>query len=250
MSFNGVDLSQWQGDIPDNPLGEFGLAELRFAYVQISQGTRELNPYAPQQVAALRKAGVAVGFYHFLTMDPLIDQTQCCFEMARALGGSKLPIAIDAETADPSGWPALATMMMDFASAVESWPQSVVIPHTKACFYVNGNFWHNLAPLGFPWGRFVWYANPNAPDLGNLAATILQSAPRAVAPFSGQIDPDVFQGDQAAWDRFAGVSDPWGAPPAPVAVAPSPWGGNTTGKSPLEILADAVAAQEGKGSAT
>lgn len=214
-SYVGVDLSKYQGDIP-----ETGLEHLDFAYVQATDGGGIQNAYAVQQVGALRKQGVRVGYYHFVNMDSLLDQVTNFQRMTTALGPSTLPPALDCETADPAGWLALANNIMEFARQVEAWP-SQAVSHTKAMIYANLNFASNLG--GFPWGRYVWLADPN-PGAPHRACTILQSAPRIVAPFPAAVDPDIFVGDEAAWESFTGVTSAWSTPTPPPtpAVTPQP----------------------------
>ena len=211
MTHLGRDYSSYQGELTDAD------AEgIDFAYVKATQGggdTAYQNPDAPQQTAMLRKHGVQVGFYHFL--DPaasLLDQVHEFQLYVGALGGTKLPLALDSEVPDNAGWPTLATLMMDFAMNVEAW--TTPVPNPKSLLYVNVNFYKSLP--GFPWGRAVWLANPGvaAPQEPCL---VWQQAPRAVSSSDLKvIDPDVFMGTEAQWVEFIGGA------PAPVPVGPPP----------------------------
>lgn len=214
MTYIGVDLSRWQGDIP-----ETGLEHLDFAYVQATYGSKTYNAYAVQQCAALRKQGVRVGFYHYVTMDPLIEQVLNFQIMAHSLGGSPLPLALDIEEPDPGGWGALSVMLMDFARQIEAWP-SEALSHQKAMIYCNLDFAAILSSSGFPWGRYVWLADPN-PGAPHRSCLVLQGGPRIVADFPAAVDPDTFMGSEADWLAFTGQSNPW-EPPNPSPAPPTP----------------------------
>lgn len=194
MTHLGRDYSSYQGNLTDAD------AEgIDFAFVKITEGDEYKNPYAPQQVKMLRSHNVEVGYYHFFTPSALVgDQLHNCATMASALGVTNLPIAIDSETADATGWPNLATHMMDFATGVEGWTNWV--PNPRSMLYVDIEFYDALP--GFPWGRWVWLADPN-PGAPHRPCLVLQGAPRAVSGTDPKvIDPDTFMGSEADWAAF------------------------------------------------
>ncbi len=212
----GRDFSSYQGNLTDADC-----EGIDFAYVKATEGADYKNPYAPQQTGMLRSHGVEVGFYHFFQpADPVLDQLHNFQLMVSALGGTKLPLALDSEVQSNLGWPTLATRMMDFATGVESFTN--FIPNPRSLLYVNLNFYDSLQ--GFPWGRWVWLADPNA-GAPHRPCLILQQAPR---PVSGTdlkvVDPDVFMGTDAQWLQFTGAPAP--APSQPVADLPTVPGPN------------------------
>ena len=214
MTHYGRDFSSFQGNLsPEDCAG------VDFAYIKATQGAGYINPFAPQQVRALRAAGVHVGLYHFLTVtDSLGDQLHNFATYAQSLGGSQLPPALDSETVDPAGWGALATLMSNFAVGVEGWGEPV--PNTKSVIYVNLSFYESLP--GFPWGRSVWLADPN-PGAPHRPCLILQGAPRPVSGADPKsVDPDVFMGSEADWAAFTGT--PAVPAPLPTNAVPGPDG--------------------------
>lgn len=210
----GVDLSNWNGLISDQQARALRAAGIDFAYVLLTDGASFKNPDAPQQVAALRRAGIVVGFYHFLRpVETNADQILDFVTYAHGCGGTTLPLALDAEVTDFNGWADLAYRMASFARQIEGVQTDIL--NTHSLLYVNNNFYDNLAPQGFPWGRWVWLADPSnsRPDRPRL---ITQFAPRPVATLPNA-DFDEFVGTDADWAAFT-------LTPAPVntTVEPDP----------------------------
>ena len=204
MTHLGRDFASFQGN-----LTPADCAGIDFAYVKATQGASYINPFAPQQVRALRAAGVKVGLYHFVTIaDSIGDQLHNFATYAQSLGGSQLPPALDCETTDPAGWGSLAVLITRFAVGVEGWGEPV--PNTESVLYANLSFYESLA--GFPWGRSVWLADPN-PGAPHKPCLILQGAPRPVSSTDTKsIDPDTFMGTEAQWLAFIGAAAPAPAP--------------------------------------
>lgn len=211
---NGRDFSQYQGT-----LSAADFAGIQFAYFKATEGDSIRNPDAPQQVAAARAAGVAVGLYHFWDPGvPILDQLHNFQNMASSLGGSELPPALDVEQEDPQGWANLASNMAQWALNVETW--TTITPNKRSMFYVNLSFDAELSAQGFPWGRWVWLADPGAAT-PTKPCLVWQSGQRPVA---GQaIDYDVFMGSAADWAAFNNQQPPpVPAPAPPVNPAPIP----------------------------
>ena len=222
MTYLGRDFSSFQGNLSDADC-----EGIDFAYVKATQGSSYINPFAPQQVRALRAAGVKVGLYHFVTVvDSIGDQLHNFATYAQSLGGSQLPPALDCETSDPAGWGALAVAITRFAVGVEGWGEPV--PNTQSVIYVNLSFYESLP--GFPWGRSVWLADPNS-GAPHKPCLILQGAPRPVSGADPKsVDPDTFMGSEAEWEAFIGeaaaivhTGPPEGSSPPPNTV-PGPNG--------------------------
>jgi lysozyme len=195
VTYYGRDFSSYQGD-----LTPADCAGISFAYVKATEGDSYKNPYAVQQVQMLRSQNVHVGLYHF--WDPgvvMLDQLHNLQNYAASLSGTSLPLALDVETSDPLGWQSLASDMAQFALNVKQW--SVLIPNPQAVFYVNGSFYDALAPLGFPWGNGIWYADPGVAS-PSKPCLVWQPGPRPVAGVTGDIDFDQFMGTDAQWAAF------------------------------------------------
>ena len=211
MSHLGRDFSSFQGNLTDADC-----EGIDFAYVKITEGDSYKNPFAPQQVGILQKHGAAVGFYHFFQPGiSVADQIHNFSTMAMAMGGSKLPLALDSEVPSNLGWPDLAAKMMDFATQVEHLTNFV--PNPRSILYVDIAFHDALQ--GFPWGRWVWLADPN-PGAPHRACLILQGAPRPVSGTDTKVvDPDTFVGSDVDWTLFTGGV---ASAPAPTVTVSAP----------------------------
>lgn len=195
MTHYGRDFSSYQGDLTPTDC-----AGIDFAYVKVSEGSDYANPNAPQQVDALRRAGVHVGFYHFFDDAVAVRDQLHNFQLqCGTLGGSTLPPVVDVEQTDPGGWNALASKVMDFVTNVENW--SYPVPNPKCMIYVNITFDQNLTQADhFPWGRWVWLADPSHPQ-PSLPCLVWQNGQQTLAD-GKTVDTDVFMGSESDWSEF------------------------------------------------
>lgn len=189
-------------------------AGISFAFVKVTDGASYQSPYAAQQVAMLRQCGVLVGFYHFWEpADTVGDQLDNLNKMAQSLGGSPLPIAVDVEVTDPLGWDHLAQQVSSFCTNVEGWQHP--LPNPNCLIYVNESFYDSLP--GFPWGRWVWLADPSDPE-PTRPCLVWQQAPTTLSD-GLQVDVDVFVGTAAQWQEFTGGSVVKGKKPEVIILA-------------------------------
>ena len=206
MTNLGRDYSSFQGNLTDADC-----EGIEFAYVKITQSGNYINPDAAQQLAMLRKHGVLTGYYHFFDpTDDVGDQLHHFITTAQSFGETPLPFALDSEVA-AANWPTLATDMMNFAIGVEAFPTPV--PNPRSLLYVNVSFYKALG--GFPWGRWVWLADPQ-PGAPHEPCLVLQAAPRPVSSADVKvIDPDAFLGTEAQWATFTSQAQPAPVTPGP-----------------------------------
>lgn len=61
---NGIDVSQWQGYIDFTAVKNAGI---EFVYIKASEGTEFTDPFFYRNYANAARAGLPVGFYHYLT---------------------------------------------------------------------------------------------------------------------------------------------------------------------------------------
>ena len=61
---NGIDVSQWQGNIDFTAVKNAGI---ELVYIKATQGTSFVDPFFYRNYANAKNAGLLVGFYHYLT---------------------------------------------------------------------------------------------------------------------------------------------------------------------------------------
>lgn len=61
---NGIDVSQWQGNIDFAAVKNAGI---ELVYIKATQGTSFVDPFFHRNYANAKNAGLLVGFYHYLT---------------------------------------------------------------------------------------------------------------------------------------------------------------------------------------
>lgn len=62
--YEGIDVSEWQGDIDFNEVAEAGI---EVVYIRVSEGTEYTDPYFRENYEKAKASGLRTGFYHFLT---------------------------------------------------------------------------------------------------------------------------------------------------------------------------------------
>jgi GH25 family lysozyme M1 (1,4-beta-N-acetylmuramidase) len=214
VTHNGCDISNYQPNIDAVAMRQAGI---EFCYVLLTDGNGDpsrsgnlTNGYAPQQLSALRAAGIKVGAYHFFRPADGTGQTNPFMRAYAACGPFDLPFCIDNETEDPAGWQALAAKVQESLVIIEAglrWP---------GITYENLNFLRNCP--GCPWGRGLWLADPSHPTSPSASCLLQQTGTGAVKGVPGLVDLDVFRGTEADWAQFIGG----GHVPIPTPPAPTP----------------------------
>ncbi|NBI62406.1 hypothetical protein D3Z38_04865 [Clostridiales bacterium] len=60
----GIDVSQWQGSINYRQVKNAGI---RIVYIKAGEGSGSVDPYFERNYRAAKRAGLDVGFYHYVT---------------------------------------------------------------------------------------------------------------------------------------------------------------------------------------
>ncbi|HVB78297.1 MAG TPA: glycoside hydrolase family 25 protein [Candidatus Nitrosotalea sp.] len=170
----GIDVSAFQ-----HPNGaaidwaQVGLAGVKQAYIQASQGTGVLNPYFADDVAGARAAAIPVGAYHLCYPALNTPAAEVAYFRTAIAGVTlDLPAMLDDETKLDKAW-------------VLSW--FALWGDTKALHYSDASYLAALGSVGQP----QWTARPGATGLypGDYA-TQYASAP--VPGIVGNVDLDYF----------------------------------------------------------
>lgn len=237
MSLNGIDISSWQAGI------DLSVVPCDFAIIKATGGTGYVNPDCDRAFWNAVNAGKKVGVYHY----------------AREVGyeGSATAEA-DFFVDNCKGYAGKAVFVLDWEQDTGlgvGWAKTFLDRvreriGVKPMIYmsnsiVNGYDWspvvnadYGLWNAGYyAYGTTFWGYNPEAPLIGGTgawggAAIYQYTSEGRLNGWGGNLDLNVFYGDGAAWDAYAGAEvDPDWKP------SPTPGGG---GSDDLEALADAV----------
>jgi lysozyme len=194
----GIDVSHHQGPIDWQAVAR---DDVTFAYLKATEGADHQDTLFAENWRAARKAGLAVGAYHYFTLCRSGAAQAANYLRTVPQAKDALPAAVDLEFGGncgerPSG-AAVRRNLDAFLRAVEARDgRPAVLYLTPEFFSVYGA---NM-PKRDLWRRSV-FRRPGA----DAQWTLWQYHNRGkVAGVSGPVDLNVFAADRPAFDRFAG----------------------------------------------
>ena len=237
MSLNGIDISSWQAGI------DLSVVPCDFVIVKATGGVGYVNPDCDRAFWNAVNAGKKVGVYHYAREvgfeGSAVAEADFFVDNCKGYVG-KAVFALDWEqdTGLGVGWAkqfldrvreriGVKPMIYMSNSVVNGWDWSSVVEADYGLW--NAGY--------YAYGTTFWGYNPDAPLIGGTgawknAAIYQYTSEGRLNGWGGNLDLNVFYGDGAAWDAYAGAEvDPDWKP------SPTPGGG---GSDDLEALADAV----------
>jgi len=183
----GIDVSAHQGAIDWDRVAHDNIS---FAYVKATEGDDFVDARFADNWVAARRAGVAVGAYHFFSLCTPGDVQARNFLATAPPGGGAMPPAVDLELAgncgnrpDPD---AVRHDLMSFLAIVEaSW-------HKDTVLYVGDDFAQRYA-LGAAAGRPRWQRRLLRRPGGNDWTIWQVNGFTHVAGVNGRVDLDVLR---------------------------------------------------------
>ena len=229
MSVKFIDISNWQRGI--DVMGVVRNGGLTAVIVKATEGTGYVDPSCDGFVSTLRANGVRFGFYHFAGTGDAVAEAD--FFRRNTTGYEKAGIPVlDWEGNQDVAW--VNRFVERYHALTGVWP------------WVYGNAWRfNQGTVNTNCGRWIagYPANgitdinyglnndmPYTVNNGLVCAWQFSSSVR-IAGYGANLDGDVFYGDTAAWDRYAGGSPSVSAPSVPAEPAPAPSATTYTVKS-------------------
>lgn len=214
MSVKFIDISNWQRGIDVMSVVRNG--GLTAVIVKATEGTGYVDPSCDGFVSTLRANGVRFGFYHFAGNGDAVAEAD--FFRRNTTGYEKAGIPVlDWEGNQDVAW--VNRFVERYHALTGVWP------------WVYGNAWRfNQGTVNTSCGRWIagYPANgitdinyglnndmPYGVNNGLVCAWQFSSSVR-IAGYGGNLDGDVFYGDAAAWDKYAG-----GAPSSGGSAQPS-----------------------------
>lgn len=204
MALKFIDISNWQRGIDVMSVVRNG--GLTAVIVKATEGTGYVDPCCDDFVSTLRANGVRFGFYHFAGTGDAVAEAD--FFRRNTVGYEKAGIPVlDWEGNQDVAW--VNRFVERYHALTGVWP------------WVYGNAWRfNQGTVNTDCGRWIagYPANgitdinyglnndmPYAVNNGLVCAWQFSSSVR-IAGYGANLDGDVFYGDAAAWDKYAGGS--------------------------------------------
>ena len=197
-----VDVSNWQRGM--------GLAAvvrnggLAGAIVKATEGVGYVDPACDGFVRQLREAGALFGYYHFARSNDASAEAE--FFRANTVGyeGGGIPV-LDWEDGQSVAW--VNRFVERYHELTGVWPWVYANPWRFRQGEVNPNCGRWVA--GYPRAGItdidygMETALPSSYDVGLVCAWQFSSSVR-IAGYGGNLDGDVFYGDEGAWMAYAG----------------------------------------------
>jgi len=237
MRIRGIDVSSVQGTIDWNAVAATGV---RFVMRKCGNGNNPPDPGFATDIAGARAAGLVLGAYHVGFPLPLsdlhphrgpADQATAHFEACQGLGSNpgELPPALDLE------WPVPGTeewvkygcstaqvrdwALQYLAAAASLWGRTPLLydgfpiywssiggPSEPA--FARYPLWVVEYPLGYKGTPPPEGVEPPIPGPWSSWALWQHSGGGMRLPSGKPVDGDVFNGDEAAWSAFLGLTPP------------------------------------------
>jgi len=209
----GIDVSVYQGDI-DWP--QVAAAGYRYAIARVSHSTTTMDSKFAQNWAGIASVGMVRGVYqYFQPTHDTIAQAQVVCDAVGLLGPGDLPAVIDVEVPNPG------ISQSEYADVVRTW-----IDHVEACtgkppmIYTGKYYWEPYLGTDEFADHPLWHAAypaacqppnsppscgvcPNIPDQWSTWTFWQYTSSNSIPGISGNVDTNVFNGDEAALAALA-----------------------------------------------
>ena len=191
----GIDISAHNG-VPD--FDSLAAAGIDFVYLKASEGVAHRDPAFMRNYLAARRAGLAVGAYHFFRFET--DGTRQAANLIDAIGPCRLqlPLVIDVEEwGNPVDPPTEIVV-----ERLESMIAMLRVFYGPVAIYTNKN-----GEARFLRGRFkdshLWICSFTDPPIGRRPWHLWQHSHCGRLPgISGNVDLDTFNGSREEWEAW------------------------------------------------
>ena len=221
MTMNGIDVSNWQAGL--------NISDVACDFV-IAKATEDLNfvdKYCDKFIQQAIKLGKPFGFYHFARpTNDAVREAEYFYNNCRGYFGKGIPI-LDWESGNTSNV-AWAKRWLDRVYQLSGVKPVIYMSESV----VNANDWSSVAAADY--GLWVAKYRDNQPDYNYSMANAGRrpsvkwwkfycmwqwTSSGRLNGYNGNLDCNVFYGDVATWNKYAGKSEaaskPTAAPAAP-----------------------------------
>lgn len=205
MSMNGIDISSWQSGI------DLASVPCDFVIIKATEGKTYVNPDCDRAFQQGLRLGKKLGVYHYAGANPAKAEAEF---FVRSIKGyiKKALFALDWEGDAVGKGPEWAKVWLDQVYQMTGIKPLIYMSNSV----VNKYDWSSVAEGDYGLWNAGYYAGntamgyqPDAPILGSIRpwkfAALYQYTSNGRLPgYSGNLDLDVFYGDEKAWDAYAG----------------------------------------------
>lgn len=205
MSMNGIDISNWQAGMSLSAVS----GSIGFVIVKATEGIGFVDKSCDKFYQEAKRLGKKLGFYHFARQNDPVAEADFFYENTRNYFGEAIPV-LDWEVDNDIAWVNKFVERIHDLTVV--WPWVYANPWRFNQGTVNKNCGRWIA--GYPKNGItdINYGKNNAiPSSYSVNGTICAwqfSSSVRLSGYNGNLDGDIFYGDESAWDKYA---DPKGA---------------------------------------
>lgn len=196
----GIDISNWQNGLSIGAIK----GQIDFVIVKATEGTSFVDKQCDKFFQAAKKAGLKLGFYHFARhADPVVE-ADYFYRNTKNYFGDAIPV-LDWEDGQSIDWVNKFVARIHELTGVWCWVYSNAWRFNQGTVNLNCARWI----AGYPKNGITdisYGVNNNMPytvNNGLVAAWQFTSSGR-LSGYSGNLDMDVFYGDDNAWDAYVG----------------------------------------------
>jgi lysozyme len=203
MPIQGIDVSKYQGDIDWNRVRD---ADIRFAYLKVSEGGDHVDSRFYDNWEGAAKAGVPRGAYHFMYWCRTASEQAVWFSQAVPQDRDQLPPVLDLEWNNDSATCPQRLPRQEALEMIHVLLRSME-HHTgkKPVIYTDINFHKDVLEGELPnhtfWLRSV-AAEPHERFRNRAWAFWQYTATGHVPGIRGDVDRNAFNGSERDWKRW------------------------------------------------
>lgn len=206
----GIDVSNWQGTLDVDALKAGGV---EFVIAKATEGTGFVDAYCDDTVQKCKRAGLPWGFYHFARCnDPSVEAAFFISNTSNYFNEG-IPV-LDWEGDQSVGW--VNSFVRTVHEQTGIWPWVYANPWRFNQGGVEPNCARWIASYPPVTRPGLGYDPGDVPATDGLVAAWQYASDGDVAGYEGNLDVNVFYGDHASWDAYAGATEQ-----VPVGTGPS-----------------------------
>lgn len=207
MSLLGIDISSWQENI------KLKLVQCDFVIVKVTEGVNYINPFCDQHLQTALNLNKKIGFYHYAQNANNSAQAEAEFFINNSKGyfGKGIPVLDWEEATHDVAWALEWLQIVERVTGVKPMiymSESVVNSYDWSPVVANGNGLWVAKYKGYdPIYNYDMSNAGTEPQVKywNFYAMWQYTSSGRLDGYSGNLDCNIFYGDQTAWDKYVGV---------------------------------------------